>query len=186
MKKNRKAVVIAALLLLVGPGALPALENYQYPAIQGYGPIVPLPRAVVQPDGSLTYKVLFDITTAGTKKDKAGTVNDGLGHVARFINVMKSAGPSVRQELVIVIHGSATPVVLDNRAYKAKFNQDNPNRQLIKDLKSQGVTIYVCGQALRDHKFTHDSVNPDISIALSALVVVPTYQLKGYAYQPFF
>lgn len=180
------AAVLLAALFVSTLGPLFALETYQYPTIKGYGPIVPLPKAAVQPEPSLTYKVLFDITTKSDKKDKAGTVNAGLSHTARFINTMNSANPGIKKELVVIIHGPATPIVLKNDEYRKKFNKDNPNIPLINALKGQGATIYVCGQALRDNKFEHEWVFPEVTIAISALVVVPTFQLKGYAYQPFF
>ncbi|WP_435550634.1 DsrE family protein [Desulfobacterium sp. N47] len=53
--------------------------------------------------------------------------------------------------------------------------------KLLSELKKNGVVLYVCGQTLADDDFKHEWVNPDISIALSALTVVPTYQLMGYA-----
>jgi intracellular sulfur oxidation DsrE/DsrF family protein len=59
-------------------------------------------------------------------------------------------------------------------------------KKLSRILKKQGVKLFVCGQTLADQGFEHKWVNEQIPIALSALVVVPTYQLKGYAYQPFF
>jgi intracellular sulfur oxidation DsrE/DsrF family protein len=44
----------------------------------------------------------------------------------------------------------------------------------------------VCGQALADDGFRDERVNEKIQVALSALVVVSTFQLKGYAYLPLF
>ena len=45
--------------------------------------------------------------------------------------------------------------------------------------------MYVCGQALAEHHIAQTEVNPRVTIALSALTVLPTYQLKGYALMPF-
>jgi len=73
-----------------------------------------------------------------------------------------------------------------NEIFKDRFKKDNPNGKIIKDLKDVGVKLYVCGQALADDGFKDDWVNEQISVAVSALVVVPTYQLKGYAYLPLF
>jgi intracellular sulfur oxidation DsrE/DsrF family protein len=157
---------------------------WEYPMIKGYGPVQPFPNAAVQPDPSIKYKVLFDVTAKSARIEHA---NPGLSHIARFINAMASAGVTPRQmQLVAIIHGGATPFALRGEIYKEMFQMDNPNPQLIKELKSAGVQLYVCGQALAEEKFKPEWVNPDISIAFSALVLVPTYQFKGYAYQPLF
>ena len=182
MEKSSLLIIPAGvgLLILFFMGLAFAWE---YPVIKGYGPVQPLPKAAVQPDKHLKYKVLFDITHAAAE---VGKVNPGLDHTARFINVMASGG--IRPEkmnLVAVVHGDATPMVLRNDIFKEKFGQDNPNIKLIEDLKKAGVELYVCGQALADDKFKPEWVNPEIIITLSALVDVPTFQLKGYAYLPF-
>ena len=152
--------------------------------IKGYGPVHPLPNAALQPDRSIRYKILFDITQASKSADK---VNPGLSHVARFLNVMATAGIMPKDmELAVVLHGAATPIVLRNEIFKDRFKKDNPNGKIIKDLKDVGVKLYVCGQALADDGFTDEWVNEQIPVAVSALVAVPTYQLKGYAYFPLF
>ena len=157
---------------------------WEYPVIKGYGPVEPLPNAAFQPDRSIKYRVLFDITKAAETVDK---VNPGLDRVARFLNVMAASDIMPKDmELAVVIHGPAAPIVLKNEIFKKRFKIDNPNQKIIKDLKEAGVKLYVCGQSLADKGFKDKWVNEQIAIAVSALVVVPTYQLKGYAYQPFF
>ncbi len=178
MKGITKLLFVA---LLVGSfsSLASAQTKWEYPVIKGYGPVHPLPHAAVQPDKSINYKILFDVTQASKNNAK---VDPALAHIARLINVFASAGTMPDQmKLVAVIHGLATPIVLDNSAFKAKFGIDNPNIKLINELKKNGVVIYVCGQALADMSYKHAWVNRDITIALSALTVVPTYQLMGYA-----
>ena len=176
-------IIISAVFLGLSSSFISFASPWEYPVIKGYGPVQPLPKAAVQPDKHLKYKVLFDITHAAKE---VGKVNPGLDHVARFINVMASGG--IRPEkmsLVAVVHGDATPLILKNDLFKEKFGQDNPNIKLIDDLKKAGVKLYVCGQALTDDNFKPEWVNPEIVLSLSALVAVPTFQLKGYAYLPF-
>ncbi len=176
--------MLFVILLLIVCSNNSYAQKWEYPVIKGYGPAQPLPKAAVQPDKSIKYKVLFDVTVGLKKPD---VMNPGLEHLARFINVMASAGVMPKDmEMVAIIHGNATSLVLDNQMFKKKFNTDNPKLQLITDLKNAGVKLYVCGQALADFKYNHLWVNHDITIALSALVVIPTYELRGYAYIPFF
>ena len=174
------AIVLTSILIFFSNWSF----AWEYPAIKGYGPVEPLPNAAFQPDKLTKYRVLFDITKAAEGMDK---VNPGLDRVARFLNVMAASGiVSKDMELVAVIHGPAAPAVLKNEIFKDRFKMDNPNERIIQVLREAGVKLYVCGQTLADNGFEHKWVNEQIAIAVAALVVVPTYQLKGYAYQPFF
>ena len=176
----KNPIVLAAVLIFVSSWSF----AWEYPVIKGYGPMDPLPHAAVQPDQSIKYKVIFEITRVAQSPDK---VNPGLDRVARFLNVMAASGIMPKDiELAAVIHGPAAPIILKNEIFKDRFKMDNPNEKIIKDLKEAGVKLYVCGQSLADNGLEHQWVNEQIAIAVSALVVVPTYQLKGYAYQPFF
>ncbi|MCL5268245.1 MAG: DsrE family protein [Bacteroidetes bacterium] len=177
--KSVTAFFFAIVLIASWSNLAHAQAKWEYPVIKGYGPVHPLPDAAIQPDKSLNYKILFDITQAAKEK---GKVNPALDHLARLINVFASAGMMPdKMKLVAIIHGPATPVVLNNEEFKSKFGIDNPDIKLINDLKKSGVVFYVCGQALADNSYEHKWVNKGITIALSALTVVPTYQLRGYA-----
>ncbi len=176
----KSSTVLAAVLICFSGWSF----AWEYPAIKGYGPVEPLPNAAFQPDKLIKYRVLFDITKATESMDK---VNPGLDRVARFLNVMAASGIMPKDmELAAVIHGQSVSSILKNEVFKDKFKTDNPNERIIKDLKEAGVKLYVCGQTLADDGFKEKWVNEQIAIAVSALVVVSTYQLKGYAYQPFF
>ena len=174
--------VISVILLFIGLTMNLNAQNWEYPVIKGYGPAVSLPNAAVQPDKSLQYKILCDVSKPAASNDQ---VNPGLDHVAQLINVYATAGMMPDQmELVVIIHSSATPIVLKNNEYKTKYGVDNPNLKLLNELKKNGVVLYVCGQSLAFYNFKQEWMNPDITLALSALTVIPTYQLMGYALLP--
>ncbi len=176
----KNTIVVTSILIFFSTWSF----AWEYPVIKGYGPINPLPNAAVQPDKSIKYKVIFEITRVAQSVDK---VNPGLDKVARFLNVMAASGIMPKDvELVAIIHGPAAPAILKNEIFRNRFKTDNPNEKIIKALKEAGVKLYVCGQSLADNGFEHKWVSEQITIAVSASVVVPTYQLKGYAYQPFF
>lgn len=181
MRSAGRLLIGIALVLMLSSAA--TAQNWVYPVIKNYGPALSLPNAAVQPDTSLEYKILFDI--GSEKTEGADAYNFQLAHVARLINIFATAGVMPdRMKLVAVVHSSATPIVLTNEQYKSTYNKDNPNLKLISELKKAGVILYVCGQSLGDFQYKHEWVNPDITIALSAQVVIPTYELKGYAYMP--
>lgn len=164
----------------IAPFAQAADMHWVYPAIAKYGPVHPLPDAAVQPRKHHVYKALFDVT-AGIK-DPAKP-EPGLVHVARAVNVFASAGVRVQNlKFVAIVHGPATPAILDNEAYKKKYGMDNPNIPLINALRKVGVHVDVCGQALADLGFEHAEVNREVRIDLSALATTVIYGDKGYAY----
>ena len=174
--------VISVILLFIGLTMNLNAQNWEYPVIKGYGPAVSLPNAAVQPDKSLQYKILCDVSKPAASNDQ---VNPGLDHVAQLINVYATAGMMPDQmKLVVIIHSAATPIVLKNDEYKTKYGVDNPNLKLLNELKKNGVVLYVCGQSLAFYGFKQEWINPDITLALSALTVIPTYQLMGYALMP--
>lgn len=180
MKLSMK--LLAGVFLLLTLFSLAPAQMWEYPVIKDYGQISPLPDAAVQPDKNLEYKIVFGISQAA--KDYSG-VNPGLERIAQLINVFASAGVTPdKMKLVAVIYGPATPIALTNKNYHAQFDNDNPNLQLISQLKKSGVQIYVCGQSLFRASIELGWVNPDVSIALSSLVAIPTYELKGYALMP--
>ncbi len=180
LQLSRYAIILVAILTFFPSWSF----AWEYPVIKGYGRMEPLPNAAFQPDKAIKYRVLFDITKASEGVDK---INPGLDRVARFLNVMAASGILPKDmDLAAVIHGQATPSVLKNEIFKGRFKADNPNREIIKGLKEAGVKLYVCGQTLAEDGFKEEWVNEQIAIAVSALVVVPTYQLKGYACVPLF
>jgi intracellular sulfur oxidation DsrE/DsrF family protein len=182
---SKRTTFVLAGLLIGSPMDQASAESksgWEYPAIRGYGKVRPYPDAAARPSPDRTYKVLFDITQSAETPEKP---NEGLDHVARLINTLALAGvPIERLKLVLVVHGSATPAILKDERYRNRFGNGNPNTELIQALKKAGVTLYVCGQALAEKEFEPADVNPDITVALSALSVLPLYQMDGYALIP--
>lgn len=180
---DKKLFKIALFVLFLLPFSNAFAQEWQYPVIKGYGAAHALPHAAVQPDKNLEYKIIFSIT----KNDKNDDANEGLVHLARLINVYAEAGiKPEKMKLVAIITGPATYCTLDNSSYKKHFKHDNPNSYLLKELKEKGhVKIFVCGQALTGLGYTQKNLNPAVTEAVSALSVLPTYELKGYALMPF-
>ena len=179
-----KALGAAALLTLASVSFMPSAHaagmKWSYPVIAKYGPVHPLPHAAVQPNKEHVYKALFDVTSGAKDPSKP---EPGLTHVARAVNVFASAGvPLSHLHFVAILHGPATPAILNNEAYKKKFGVDNPNIPLIDALRKAGVHVDVCGQALADLGFEHSEVYGKVRIDLSALATTVIYGDMGYAY----
>ena len=174
-----KTAALGALALLCGTVAAQAAGFWQYPAIKGYGPVHVWPGAIDRPNPADTYKALFDLTQKGKSFDK---LNMGLDHIARAVNTFAAAGvPLDHLKFVIIIHGPATPIALNEKAFEARFHHKNPNLAVIVALRKAGVEVLVCGNALGDMHFNPSEVNPEIKVALSALSTLVIQQNEGYA-----
>lgn len=172
---------VAALAVALAMPAAAMAADWVTPGVPGYGGVMPLPHAMVQPHAKHRYKAIFDVTSGA--KDPSG-INPGLKHVARAVNAFVSAGvPLSHLHFVAIVHGpKATAAVLNDAAYKKLFNMDNPNTKLLAELKKAGVKVFVCGQAMYDLKYPLADVSKDVHVALSALSTTVIYGDMGYAY----
>lgn len=169
--------ILFALLACLGGNAF--CQQPVYPVIKGYGGIYDIPGATVKVDTGQFYKIVIDVVTGADDPDEVAW---GLTNVARMINLHAISGldPS-RMHVVLAIHGRAAYAVMNDRAFKKRFDRDNPNIELIRELKQAGVKLTVCGQSLIGRGIEPKSVVPSVEIATSMLTTVTTYQLKGYA-----
>src|SRR5438105_3984173 len=96
-------ILTVALAAAVADGQTPSGKaGLVYPLVPGHGGVVPLPRAAEQPRKGA--KAVFDITADA----KPGTVNKGLEHVARLLNLYGAAGLTAGDvKIVAVLHGEA-------------------------------------------------------------------------------
>jgi len=149
------------------------------PVIEKYGTLRSVENVSEMPDPSLRYKVAFEITRSA---NDAGAINPGLDRLARFVNLLGASEiRPARGEIVAVIHGPATPVVLTDAAYQERFHHANPDRELIQALLRAGVSIHVCSYALGNQKIEGKTVAPGINVDLAAMMTLATLQLKGWA-----
>ena len=179
------AALVAMLgSFLAGTSAMAAEMSFKTPVINGVGQIrsQPAQDLTYQPDVDKDYKAVFNLTRAAGEPDQ---VSQGLQHVARAVNLYAEANvPLERLDFVVVISGKATPVVLDNEHYRAKFGVDNPNLPVIEQLSKVGVDVVVCSQALAMLGYPDSGVDKHVRLALSALTAVIELQQEGYALVP--
>lgn len=169
---------------LVGTSAMAAEVSFKTPVIDGVGKIrsQPAQDLTYQPDVDKDYKAVFNLTRAASEPDQ---ISHGLQHVARAVNLYAEANvPLERLDFVVIISGKATPIVLDNEHYRAKFGVDNPNLPVIEQLSKVGVDVAVCSQALAMLGYPDSGVDENVRLALSALTTVIELQQEGYALVP--
>jgi intracellular sulfur oxidation DsrE/DsrF family protein len=145
--------------------------------IKDFG-IVFNPEGVVKPKADTEYRIVIDLKT---KIDNPAKVNRGLDNVARLLNLHAAGGISPENiQVAVAVHGSATPLVLDDKGYRIKYGIKNPNAELITQLKDAGVEIYICSQSLIGRNYGLNNINEQVDIALSMLTVVTEKMNEGY------
>ncbi|TXF90415.1 DsrE family protein [Neolewinella aurantiaca] len=171
--------LLQTLLLLTFVCTCGRAQGKINPVVPSFGGIYAIPEATVRPDSSIEYKIVVDVKTGSEAPDQYSA---GLHNVARMLNLHEAGGGfNDQMTVVLAIHGGATYSVLSNDAYKEKFGVDNPNIDLIRELKVAGVQLTVCGQSLKGRKVDTQTVLPEVEIATSMLTTVATCQMKGFA-----
>ncbi len=175
---SRSFPLTLLVLMATAASAQPAAPLWQTPVVDGVGPSVHFPEAAVPPDTALHYRVLVDVTKAA----EDGEPPTGLSQVARLFNSFALYGTDpAEMEVVAVLHGPATAAALSDEAHRAHLGDGNPSLSLIRRLHELGVEVFVCGNALAGQGYAPDEVADEVTLATSALAVLTTYQLRGYA-----
>ena len=152
--------------------------GWQTPVVDGVGPAIHFAGAAVQPDPSLSYRVVFDATSPG----EDGEVPLALSQAARYLNSFALHGVEPDAlELVVVFHGAASRVALSDAAYARHIGGDNPSTALLARLRALGVRAFVCGNSLVSAGYAPEELGPDVDLATSAMAVLTTFPLRGYA-----
>ncbi|NCI46621.1 DsrE family protein [Sediminibacterium soli] len=173
-----KKILFLGNLLLLGLFA-GAQQGKLNPVIKQYGAVNPIPYAVEKPDPKIDYKVVVEVNTDNPKPE---LVHELLEKTASVVNLHALGGvPANKLHVVLVVHGPAAQYVVNNAAYQKKFNTDNPNLGLFRELQEAGVKLFVCGQSLVKRNIDPATVSPDVKVALSAITTLTTYQAKGYS-----
>ena len=170
----------------------PMLTNKKYvqmfPAIKGYkwAGVVPVENVDDRLDPNMQYKLLMELTGFAPKGQESTAqkeINGGIGGVARKINLHVAGGvPKEKMDVVIIVHAGALFALLNNEKYKQKYQLDNPNIALIKELQNFGAKFIVCGQAMTFLRLEKEDLLPGIKEAISAQTVLSMYELKGYKF----
>lgn len=178
-----KSFVIVTLVLLFSStwNKSMAAEFTDGPVIFGYGKHAPVQQDIkLEKDAIL--KVVFDVAKAG----EDGEVNRAFNSVARFLNMHVANGiPEKNIHLAIIVHGSATNEMLNNKKYLAKYGKKNPNIELISTLLKKNVEFIQCGQSAAFHKIPNQDMIEGVDMALSAMTAHAILAAKGYSQNPF-
>jgi intracellular sulfur oxidation DsrE/DsrF family protein len=175
-------VAVSAAAVAIAAAAAEESGLTSSPAIEGFGKMHPLPKGAYQPDPRETYKIVFAMTAASKA---AEDVNPAIERVARAVNLYVSAGvPISHLKFVAIAYGPATSVALDDAHYKSAYGVANPNLPVIAALRKAGVDVAVCGQAVLEHKYQYEWIDPSVTVALSAITTITGLEQQGYHIMP--
>jgi intracellular sulfur oxidation DsrE/DsrF family protein len=178
MQRSASAWLLAMILPTSAMAAQPL-------AVPDFGAIASTTGASEHPDPALRYRVVFAVTKAAESPDK---VAPSLERVARFLNLLAADGVHPKPgDIVAVISGPATLSVLSDKPYVARTGlkgDANPNLPLVEQLRSAGVVVSVCSQALHGMKIPTDEVAPGVRRDVAAVTTLANLQLRGYALIP--
>jgi intracellular sulfur oxidation DsrE/DsrF family protein len=154
-------------------------QSISSPVIPEADGFVIIKNAKIQPDKNRIYKAIYDATKPSPR---AGIILPALNMAGSELNALGVCGiPLNHARFVIVFHGAALDGILDNESYKQKFGVDNPNLKVLSAMKKAGVLLFVCGQNLIAENIDMKTISGDVTIASDALIVLMTFQNKGYA-----
>ena len=154
----------------------PAPKSPVIPEADGYSLI---PDAAVRPAKNHVYKTVFDATRFPADSSSPLLA---VKNAASELNGFGVEGvPRKNWKFVMAFHSRAIDGILDNDHYRAKYHIDNPNLKLLAELRKNGVELYVCGQNMAELNLDRSAISPDVTVASDALIVLMTFQNKGYA-----
>ncbi len=147
-----------------------------------YGPVYKIAERSVKLPENFIYKAVFDVKTSGQSPTD---LSRRLESVARFMNMHALNGVAVKNmALAVVVHGKATKDLLSQSAYQKKYGYDNPNMDLIEQLRSKGVKFYLCGQSMMFSGYQKADLEHSEDLALSAMTMLVVLQQQDYQLLP--
>jgi intracellular sulfur oxidation DsrE/DsrF family protein len=148
------------------------------PVIKSYGPVFAVPDGSFNLEPDRHYKIVMDI---GSGPEDPSELNRNIETAARFLNMHSRNGIKPENlELSVVLHGSGARAALTQEAHEKHFSVPNGSRQLIEELGSAGVAIYICGQTAGYHGYGSEDLLSEVSVAVSAMTVHVRLQQEGY------
>jgi intracellular sulfur oxidation DsrE/DsrF family protein len=176
---HRVCLLMLGAVALYSHGLRAEWPPPQAPVVPAADGFVVIPNAAVPPDPGRAYRAVFDATRSADKPTQLLPTLNMAGSELNAFGVARV--PREKVKLVVVFHGAALNGILDDAHYRAKFGVANPNLPVLEQFRKAGVGLYVCGQNLAFEHVDPRSLSPAVTVASDALIVLITYQNRGYA-----
>ena len=179
MKRLLLAATLMAIAVTSHSEGLPVTG----PVVKGFGPVFSPPENAYNLVTERQYKVSMDVSrTEDFPEDR----NRSIESAARFLNMHARNGIDPENiEFALIVHGPATKDLLSDEAYKARYEESNPNTAMLQQLQQAGVRIYLCSQSAAYKQFAWNEFNPAVTLAVSAMTAHVRLQQEGYTLIPF-
>lgn len=172
-------LLLTMLLATPHAHALDARAQPQSPAVPAADGYVAIPGVAIPPDPARSYRAIFDATQAASAPDRILPALNMAGSELNAFSVAKVPKQQVR--FVVVFHGAALDGILDDAHYREKHGVANPNLAVLEQFRKAGAELFVCGQNLIAEHIEPATLAPQVRVASDALIVLITYQNRGYA-----
>jgi intracellular sulfur oxidation DsrE/DsrF family protein len=170
----RPLAALAALALVTSPLAAQSGEAL----IREIGGTPAVTDPTFRAPADLTYKLAWHVTEAPAE---ASGLAPGFRSPPNLLRQLESNGvPRRNIRMAVIVHGTATPSLLNNAAYKARTGADNGSIALLTALHEAGVQIIVCGQALINRNVPRDQLLPFVQVATTATSAHAILSAQGY------
>ena len=176
-------LVFSGLLSMTAATLAAPAPQFQSPVVAQADGFVAIPGAVIPPTTATTYTAVFDAKSAAAKPDALLPAINMAGSELNGLSV--SHVPLSHAKFTLVFHGAAMDGLLRDDLYRRKFGVPNPNLAALAALKKAGVELLVCGQQMAGDGLTPAMISSDVTLASDALIVLMTYQNRGYALMSF-
>jgi intracellular sulfur oxidation DsrE/DsrF family protein len=175
--------LLACFVVLITAVPAQAGDPENGPVIADYGPVFEVPKGSYNLKKNTPYKVSMDASATG---DSPSDINHHFVSVARFLNMhARNDVEPGNIEFALIVHGAAGKDLLDDAGYNRRYQQSNPNTQLLKQLVDAGVIIYLCGQSAAYMQLGDQELNVAVTMAVSAMSAHVRLQSEGYTLIPF-
>lgn len=127
-----------------------------------------------------------------TKLDRASVVID-FGHAVYLGDTLFALGDvnlladdvrawNSKGEIVVVLHGDAAYLTLNDGAYNANRHvaTGNPFKKILDELMEKGVHIELCGATAAANHWSNADLLPGIKVNVNAMVRVTELEQQGY------
>ena len=160
------------------------LAHAYYPLIKAgpYSGVLPVEGVDEISDPKREYKLLFEFTE-GFKESTHEKLHPSLVEIARVLNLDVASGiPIANIHVVVVVHGPSLFSIRNDQFFRAKYQKNNPNHQLIEDLMKNGVKFIACGQAMLFFDVKKEQLFPGVKVSQTAQTVLSNYLGQRYVH----
>jgi len=89
---------------------------------------------------------------------------------------------NAKGQIVVIFHGDAAYIVLNDESYNAKRNltTGNPYKKMLNGLMEKGVQLELCGATAKGNHWGNANLLPGVKVNVNAMVRLTQLEQEGY------